>query len=201
MLPPLSEAQIRQGASDESFARGASYYQGGAVGPLVLRDGLLQAEVEGSEYEPYQVAVSLDAGGVCAASCTCPYDWGGWCKHIVATLLAYAHAEPGAVQVRPPLAELLAGLDRGQLEALLLRLAVESPALTDRIDALVAAPPPVVVPPVIDSERRMPVDIAVFHQQIHRIFRSQRYDDYMAYEGILAELRPLVAQIRSFLDG
>jgi hypothetical protein len=42
-LPALSESQIRQGASAEAFARGASYYQGGAIGPLVLHDGLLQA--------------------------------------------------------------------------------------------------------------------------------------------------------------
>jgi uncharacterized Zn finger protein len=100
-LPPLSEAQIRQHASAESFARGVDYERRGAVGALVLRGDLLQAEVEGSEYEPYRVTVSLDAGGVRAADCSCPYDWGGWCKHIVATLLAYIHAAPGAVAVRP----------------------------------------------------------------------------------------------------
>lgn len=209
-LPVLSEAQIRQHTSEESFARGASYYHGGAVGPLVLRGGLLQAEVEGSQYEPYRVTVSLDAGGVRAAGCTCPYDWGGWCKHIVATLLAYAGAAPDDVEVRPPLAELLAGLDRAQLEALLLRLAVESPTLADRIDALaaalVAAPPaPSPAPELVEGAappiRRTTVDVTAFRQQIRRIFRGRRYDDYMAYESILAELEPLVGQIRSFIDG
>jgi len=29
----------------------------------------------------------MDKGDI-EASCTCPYDWGGYCKHIVATLLA-----------------------------------------------------------------------------------------------------------------
>ncbi len=67
-LPSLSEAQIRQHASEESFARGASYYHNGAVGDLILRGALLQAEVEGSQYEPYRVVVSLDAGGVRAAT-------------------------------------------------------------------------------------------------------------------------------------
>ena len=42
-LPSLSEAQIQQHASEESFARGASYYHNGAVGELVLRSGQLQA--------------------------------------------------------------------------------------------------------------------------------------------------------------
>lgn len=140
-LPPLSEAQIRQHACAESFARGVDYERRGAVGPLVLRGDLLHAEVEGSEYEPYRVTVSFDAGGVRAASCSCPYDWGGLCKHIVATLLAYIHAPPGVVAVRPPLAELLAGLDRGQLEGLLLRLAAQDAELIERIDGLIAATP------------------------------------------------------------
>ncbi len=206
-LPPLSEAQIRQHASAESFARGADYERRGAVGPLVLRGDLLQAEVEGSEYEPYRVTVWLDAGGVRAASCSCPYDWGGWCKHIVATLLAYIHAAPGAVVVRPPLAELLAGLDRGQLEGLLLRLAAQDAELIERIDALLAAPPTSAATPgnvegaTVASGRRTAVDAAAFRQQIRRIFRAERPDDYMAYASILANLEPLVAQIRAFLDG
>jgi uncharacterized Zn finger protein len=201
-LPSLSEAQVQQHASEESFARGASYYHNGAVGELVLRGGLLQAEVEGSQYEPYRVVVSLDAGGVRAASCTCPYDWGGWCKHIVATMLAYANAKPGAVQVRPPLTELLAGLDRDQLVSLLLRLADEEPALVDRVDTLLAAPPPAAAARSASTPaRRTSVDVASFRKQIQRIFRGQRSDDYMAYAGILADLEPLVAQIRGFLDG
>lgn len=198
-LPPLSEAQIRQHASEESFARGVSYFHGGAVGPLVLRGGLLQAEVEGSQYEPYRVAISLDAGGVRAASCTCPYEWGGWCKHIVATLLAYAGAGPGEVALRPPLAELLAGLDREQLVGLLLRLAERDPALADEVDALLAAPPPAPAPSA--PARRTAVDVQAIHLQIHRIFRGQRYDDYMAASGILAGLAPLAAQIRGFIEG
>lgn len=210
-LPPLSEAQIRQHASAESFARGVDYERRGAVGPLVLRGNLLQAEVEGSAYEPYRVTVSLDAGGVYAASCSCPYDWGGLCKHIVATLLVYIHAAPGAVAVRPPLAELLAGLDRGQLEGLLLRLAAQDAELIERIEALVAAAPPAAAAlaaapePVegagLAAGRRTAVDATAFRQQVRRIFRAERPDDYMAYASILANLEPLTEQIQAFLDG
>jgi uncharacterized Zn finger protein len=209
-LPPLSEAQIRQHASAESFARGVDYERRGAVGPLVLRGNMLQAEVEGSAYAPYRVTVSLDAGGVRAASCSCPYDWGGLCKHIVATLLAYIHAPPGAVTVRPPLAELLAGLDRGQLEGLLLRLAAQDAELIERIDALIAATATGAAASVLVEGtegaisvpiRRTAVDATAFRQQIRRIFRAERPDDYMAYASILANLEPLVAQIQAFLDG
>jgi hypothetical protein len=43
-LAPLTEAQIRQEASAESFARGAEYERRGAVGTLILRGDQLQAE-------------------------------------------------------------------------------------------------------------------------------------------------------------
>ncbi|WP_129676444.1 SWIM zinc finger domain-containing protein [Candidatus Chloroploca sp. Khr17] len=203
--PSLSEAQIRQYASAESFARGRHYAEEGAVGPLVLRGDLLRAEVEGSAYEPYQVTVRIDAGGVRAASCSCPYDWGGWCKHIVATLLVYAKAETDAIEVRPPLAVLLAGLERDQLEALVLHMAVHDPELTERIDAMIGASiaAPVALP---SSEvgsvtgRRTTVDVPAFLKQIRRIFRAERADDYLAYERILENLDPLVEEIRSLLD-
>lgn len=36
----------------------------------------------------YRVEIDLRAEKMIYATCTCPYDWGGHCKHIVATLLA-----------------------------------------------------------------------------------------------------------------
>jgi hypothetical protein len=217
-LAPLTEAQIRQQASAESFARGAEYEQRGAVGTLILRGEQLHAEVEGSEYEPYRVTVSFDRAGVRTASCTCPYDWGGWCKHIVATLLAFA-AQPGDVERRLPLAELLAGLNRDQLVAVLLHLAEDEPALVDAIEAqlvpkaahgaaLAQLPAVATAAPAggaavasggVTPTRRTAVDVEGFKRQLRRVFRSQRIDDYLAYEGILADLEPLVAQIRGFL--
>ncbi|MBP1467964.1 SWIM zinc finger domain-containing protein [Candidatus Chloroploca sp. M-50] len=203
--PALSEAQIRQYASGESFARGRHYAEEGAVGSLVLRGDLLRAEVEGSAYAPYRVTVRIDAGGVRAASCTCPYDWGGWCKHIIATLLVYAKAEPDAIEVRPPLAALLARLERDQLEALVLHLAAQDAELTEQIDAMIGASvaAPVASPSSEDGSvaaRRTAIDATAFRTQIRRIFRAERADDYEAYERILANLDPLVEQIRSLCD-
>src|SRR5919205_3624973 len=101
-LPPLNETLIRQHASAESFERGRDYYQQGAVLSLVLRGMVLTAQVEGSDRVPYVVRCTFDANGIAEAVCTCPYDWGGWCKHIVATCLAYIH-HPEKVEERPPL--------------------------------------------------------------------------------------------------
>lgn len=137
-IPSLSEAAIRRQATAESFSRGESYCHGGAVASLVQRGSVLQAEVEGSQYEPYRVRVTLDEGGVTGAACDCPYDWGGWCKHIVATLLTCLR-EPSLIEERPTLDELLAGLDREQLQDLLLHLAANDPYAADEIENQIAA--------------------------------------------------------------
>ncbi len=85
----ITEATIRRLASAESFSRGEDYYDRGAVVNLEKRGDTLLAQVEGSSYEPYDVTIELGEGEVVAADCTCPYDWGGYCKHIVAVLLTY----------------------------------------------------------------------------------------------------------------
>jgi len=135
-LPNFSEAVIRQHASPESYRRGQDYYEQGAVRSIVRRGQQLQAEVEGSQYEPYQVQIILDEGGIFDADCTCPYDWGGWCKHIVATALTCLH-HPEAIVERPSVEDLLAGLNRQQLQALLLHLTESQPGLADVIEAQV----------------------------------------------------------------
>jgi uncharacterized Zn finger protein len=80
-IPALSEAVIRGQATAQSFQRGQDYYHQGYVISLVQRGDALQAKVEGGQYQPYRVRVDFDKGGIIGASCTCPYDWGGWCKH------------------------------------------------------------------------------------------------------------------------
>src|SRR5947209_1755066 len=103
MLPfTLTEALIRQNAAAESVQRGRQYFREGAVASLVRRGAAIEAEVEGSEPAPYRVRVGFDEGGITDAECSCPYDWGGWCKHIVATLLACLEA-PETLEERPPL--------------------------------------------------------------------------------------------------
>jgi uncharacterized Zn finger protein len=83
----FSESAIRQRADGESFRRGQDYLSRGAVAGIVRRGEQITSEVEGSSYAPYQVVVYLDATGqIRAATCTCPYDYGGDCKHIVAVL-------------------------------------------------------------------------------------------------------------------
>src|SRR5262245_3380971 len=117
-LPRLTEAQVCQLANPQSFERGKSYYRDGAIVEPIRQGWALRAQCEGSEDEPYAVSATLEQQGIAATSCTCPYDWGGACKHIVALLLTYVH-ERHAFRVIPPLETLLADSSREQLTALI----------------------------------------------------------------------------------
>src|SRR5215210_3792709 len=112
--PEITEKLVRKLASGETLQRGREYFQRGAVVGLTRRGDRLLAQVEGSSYEPYRVDITLDAGGIASAECTCPYEWGGACKHIVAVLLAYIN-QPEQVEERLPLDTLLADLSSEQL--------------------------------------------------------------------------------------
>jgi hypothetical protein len=68
-IPGLTESTIRQQATAESFRRGQDYDRQGAVVSLVQRGNALEAEVEGSQYEPYRVHIAFDQAGITAPSC------------------------------------------------------------------------------------------------------------------------------------
>ena len=94
-LPQLTIELIQTCCSQQSFSRGEEYYRTGAIiSPMLHKsaDGqrtILTAECEGTSDQNYRVSVFLNSDGISDAKCSCPYDWGGYCKHIVALLLVY----------------------------------------------------------------------------------------------------------------
>ncbi|MCX8178192.1 MAG: hypothetical protein N3F10_07900, partial [Candidatus Bathyarchaeota archaeon] len=44
--------------------------------------------MRGNEPQPYEVEISVQDGEV-YGYCTCPYEWGGWCKHIGAVIMEW----------------------------------------------------------------------------------------------------------------
>ncbi|HEX8221066.1 MAG TPA: SWIM zinc finger family protein [Chloroflexia bacterium] len=135
-LPQITEEQVQTIATPKSFERGSDYLERGAVLSLVLRGNRLFAEVQGSDYDPYRVAVELHKSGIAVGNCTCPYEFGGACKHIVATLLAYIQT-PEEIEHRLPIEELIAPLSPEQLRALIVSMVEEQPELADFIDSAV----------------------------------------------------------------
>ena len=180
-LPKLTETAIRQYASAESFQRGRDYYQQGAVLSLVQRGTVLQAEVEGGAALPYIVHCTFDDNGAITATCTCHYDGGGWCKHIVATCLASIH-RPETIEQRPPLDTLLSGLDRTQWIALVSKLAERDPSLIDVIEAQIALLSPLLPSPQPQSQPKatppsspvvpVRVDPKIVRRQVRSIVRG-----------------------------
>ena len=65
--------------------RGRRYYRSGAVTKCTEEDGEVRAEVQGSEN--YRVRMEIDDDGTIGSHrCSCPYDYGEFCKHEVAVL-------------------------------------------------------------------------------------------------------------------
>ena len=204
-LGALTEAKVRQRADGESFSRGEEYLRRGAVVALARRGDQLIAQVEGSAYQPYRVTVTFDSLGIRDAECTCPYEWGGDCKHIVAALLASLRT-PEAVEERPPLADLLGGLDREGLTALLLRLVEMRPELADAVEALATPSAAGAVGPTPDARARTtPIDGQAYRRQvsaaIHSLRRMRRSDAYWEVGGVASEVQALAEQARPFIEG
>ena len=200
----ISKEMIRALASAESFARGRSYASDGAVSDLLRRGDRLTAEVEGSEFEPYQVSIGLHGDGVADAHCTCPYDWGGYCKHIVAVLLKFADENTPVVE-RKPIAELLAELDQPRLIELLEKRTEIDPGLATWIEAELATAIPAGPPHRPDAgPRRTQVDPAPVREHARVLLaarnRRGRYWDGYRSSGDIEELQRLVEKAVPFLE-
>lgn len=140
--PTLTREQAIAGATSQSIERGEDYAAFGAVVSAVRQGSVLRGEVEGSGYDPYTVVVVFGARGVERAECTCPYDWGGHCKHIVAVLLTWVDS-PEVFVEQAPIADLIRALNAATIRDLLARAAVEVPGLDGwlRTRASALAPP------------------------------------------------------------
>ena len=134
-FPHITEDELRAKVTEQSYGRGVDYYHSGTVESATLRGNRLFAAVQGSEWDPYQVGVTF-SGADFTASCTCHYDWGGYCKHVVAALLTVSDENnPIPVVVKPPVADLIAEMDAASLRALVCQLIDADPGLADIVDA------------------------------------------------------------------
>lgn len=173
--PTLTESDIRRLAASESFARGEGYYASGAVSELQKRGNALTARVAGSQHEPYHVTITVGPSGIEAAECTCPYDWGGLCKHIVATLLAWVR-EPDSTESLPSLDEQLAGRSREDLITLTKAMIAQQPDLARLLDL------------PLRPDDSVPLDLVAFRKQL-RYALSREDAEWVGRElGRLREL-------------
>ncbi len=121
MISEISKESIRTGASAESYKRGVRYVTTGAVLSVRRRGTEILGRVKGSWDTPYRVKIRMAHGNIQHASCSCPYDWGGWCKHIVAVLLTCIDA-PDEVEEAGDIESRLKNLTKEQLIGLVVRM-------------------------------------------------------------------------------
>jgi uncharacterized Zn finger protein len=151
-LPGLTEDNIRHLATPQSFERGERYYASGSVLDAERRGNTLVAHVQGSQYEPYRVTVTLGSAGIEKTACTCPYDWGGICKHIVATLLTWVR-EADSFHVLAPVDELLAERSKEDLIALIKEMIAREADLARLLEL------------PLGPDSSVPFDLAAFRKQ------------------------------------
>ncbi|MHC5767863.1 MAG: SWIM zinc finger family protein [Nostoc sp.] len=171
-IPQISEFTIRRHANAKSFQRGEAYYEAGAVNAVIQRGHLVQAEVTGTEARPYHVNLSFDSSGLTSVNCTCAYNFEGWCKHIVATMLVCARNSEN-IEQRPTLEQLLNRLDIIQTQRLLQELVAEYPPLIEAIDRHVSwMTNPADNQTTIKFVRRSTLDPAPFRRQVRQILKD-----------------------------
>ncbi|MEW6211282.1 MAG: SWIM zinc finger family protein [Acidobacteriota bacterium] len=199
--PKLTESIIRAGAGEKSFQRGRELYHNHAISNTRIQGNSLSGDCEGTESPFYQVRVELDSGGIRSAECSCPYEFGGYCKHTVALLLAYLHAPEKFVARKKP-AELLSDLNRDQLLALLTRLLDERRDLRDWVEASIDAPS--ISRKGEAKTTRRKIDTSVYRRRVRSIMHSldhMRASEAYWHVGSLAnELRGVQKTAMEFLD-
>ena len=200
----ITEDAIRALTTSQSYSRGEEYYHAGAVSALVRRGDTLMADVVGSSHLPYRVTIDLSEASIVSAACTCPYDWGGCCKHIVAVLLAYIH-DRDEVEERPTVDALLANLDPETLRGLLSDMLARRPELIDWVEGQLAvgshgAPVPTAVATGRDQAvpRQAPVDAKAIRRQVRSVMRVP--GDYYATSGVVSGLDEVMQQARQALE-
>lgn len=199
--PLITEKAVRALANAKSFARGQEYYREGAVSDVIRRGNRVTAEVAGTEL--YEVTIVLDDGNVDEAHCTCAYDQGGYCKHLVAVLLKLAHGSDGVTE-RPLPAELIRGLDRDDLANLLVKRLESDRGFANWVEAELAAMAARRAASSSGKSGRGVVDTGPIRKQVRLVlagrYRRARYFEGYRAAGDIDELRNLVNVAVPFLE-
>jgi len=98
LLDNLTEADIRGALKASSLRRAQGYVH--RVQEPTRTGRTLTAQVRGTRL--YEVEIDVEPTGI-AARCTCPYNWGGYCKHVGAVLLKWIQS-PRTFSVKQPAA-------------------------------------------------------------------------------------------------
>src|SRR5687767_8473009 len=206
---PLSDDIIARQTDTGSFSRGKTYFRGKRIFNAVRRGDLLRARCRGSSGGPYLVEATLAPADKPKSRnpvkylCNCPR--GGFCKHVVALLLTWID-NPGSFDVRPPIADLLAGKSREELVSLIEAMLAADPNL----EPLLELPPPTAI--ALDAS---PVDETAIRRLVGNAFPDSEHEEYgggyggygnydYGYDGLsfaTHELERVVSYADAYIEG
>ena len=181
-LPQLTPDQIQERCTEQSFTRGLEYFHAGAIGNPTLHGYTLSATCEGTDMEPYRLSVELMPTGIATTDCSCPYDWEGDCKHIVALLLTYIHA-PDTILFLEPLLATLEAKPKSSLLQVISELLKRAPELVPIVQLYSDVP---ITPPCPGP---LPL-VTVYREQIDGIFGRGFLEQHQLHH-VLSQLEGL----------
>lgn len=120
--------------------RGFGYFCADTVGPLTVADGVLSADVRGTDF--YHVRLPLDPDKANEFTCTCAYAKSGHrCKHMAAVFYAWdAHGRPKGTDRPGPsparLREMVSQADEVLVRSYLTAVLLENRKLADQFSDL-----------------------------------------------------------------
>ena len=129
----LKISSIKANADLKVFERGENLYKNRAISKASIQENRLTGKCAGNEMPYYDITIELDDYGVRKAECSCPFNFPGYCKHVVALLLKYVN-EPDSFVVRKSASELINSINKDELAALLTKLVQEKPDIYDWIE-------------------------------------------------------------------
>ena len=204
-LPKITESDIRKRGNAGTWSRALRYHQDDAVRRVVWQAPRLTAEVYGSQPEPYEVSVTFDGNQIVSTRCTCPYNRGGDCKHILAALLQVVH-QPKSIEVIPPMESLLENLDAEALRALVLELTAIYPHLGEEVVRFIRRKGIVSAAQRPATSKEVAQEAEILGRQIRAETRAEfqmpderyYYDDF----GVNAEsiLQPAVSRAEAYIQ-
>jgi uncharacterized Zn finger protein len=97
----LTFKNFKQVIEAQILTRGREYVRSGQIVDLEFDEETQtwDAQVEGSEM--YAVQVTQDPQGTLDCTCTCPYDWGVYCKHVAAVLYSIEENFADQLNLKP----------------------------------------------------------------------------------------------------
>ncbi|MYE87430.1 hypothetical protein F4X33_00330 [Candidatus Poribacteria bacterium] len=173
--PQITPDQIQQRCTEQSFTRGLEYFHDGAIGNPTLHGYTLSATCEGTDIDPYHVTVELMSTGISSAYCSCPYDWEGDCKHIVALLLTYVDASDTILSLEP-LFTTLEAQPKSSLLQIISELLKHAPELAPIVQAYSDTPG------TPQESRSLPL-VAAYQEQVDGIFENSFIEQHQFDRG------------------